>query len=80
MIYESLANLAGELHEIIVPHKLTLMQNWTYVFLILSLIAGLLGFSSLAGGIGVIGQILSLVFLTLLIVSTVSRFSNGKKL
>jgi uncharacterized membrane protein YtjA (UPF0391 family) len=49
------------------------MFNWTFTFLILALVTGVLGFSSLAGAFANIAQILSVLFLGLMIVSLISR-------
>ena len=49
------------------------MFNWTFTFLILALVTGLLGFSSLAGALAHIAQILSVLFVGLMIVSLISK-------
>ncbi|MDB6079179.1 MAG: hypothetical protein JWO82_2926 [Akkermansiaceae bacterium] len=49
------------------------MLNWTFTFLVLALIAAVLGFSSLAGAAAGIAQILSMIFLILLAVSALGR-------
>jgi uncharacterized membrane protein YtjA (UPF0391 family) len=45
------------------------MLNWTLIFLVLALIAGVLGFTSIAGGAADIARILFFAFLILLVVS-----------
>lgn len=54
------------------------MLNWTFTFLILALVAGLLGFTSLAGTAAIVAQFLFVSFLILLIVSGFSNVMNGK--
>ncbi len=49
-----------------------IMLNWTLIFLILALISGILGFTSIAGETASIARILFLAFLVLLTVSSVS--------
>ena len=41
------------------------MIFWSFIFLFLALIAGVLGFSSLAGATAVVAQVLCVVFLIL---------------
>ncbi len=47
------------------------MLRWALAFLIMALIAGVLGFGNLAGDFSVIGKVLLLVFLVLFVVSLV---------
>jgi uncharacterized membrane protein YtjA (UPF0391 family) len=54
------------------------MLLWSFIFLILALIGGLLGFSSLAGATAVVAQVLCGVFLILWVFSTV-RGLFGRK-
>lgn len=49
------------------------MHTWTFTFSILAIIAGILGFSSLAGSVAVISQALFALFLGLAIVSWVNE-------
>jgi uncharacterized membrane protein YtjA (UPF0391 family) len=58
------------------PHSI--MLNWTLTFLILALIAGLLGFTSLAGTAAVIAQTLFFIFLLLLVISAFSNALRGR--
>ncbi|MES2475897.1 MAG: DUF1328 domain-containing protein [Verrucomicrobiota bacterium] len=54
------------------------MYHWTFIFLILALVAGILGFSSLAGGAAIVAQVLCVIFLILMMVSTFSGSLGGK--
>jgi len=54
------------------------MLNWTLTFLVLALIAGLLGFTDLAGAAAGVAQVLCIVFLTLVVISAFSRMLTGK--
>ncbi|MES2657571.1 MAG: DUF1328 domain-containing protein [Verrucomicrobiota bacterium] len=54
------------------------MLNWTLTFLILALIAGVLGFTSVAGAAASIAQALFFVFLILLVVSAWGRSLHDK--
>jgi uncharacterized membrane protein YtjA (UPF0391 family) len=54
------------------------MLNWTLTFLILALIVGVLGFSSLAGAAASIAQVLFVVFLVLLVISGFNGGAHGK--
>ena len=61
------------------------MLNWTLNFLILALIAGLLGFTGIAGAAVGIAKVLFFIFLTtwilaLLAVILLSKRDNDKKL
>lgn len=49
------------------------MLQWTLVFLIVSLLAGFLGFSALAGTAALIAKVLFFVFLVLFLVSVIRR-------
>ena len=53
------------------------MLQWTITFLILALIAGLLGFTDVAGASAVIAKVLFGIFLVLLVVSALSRAVRG---
>lgn len=46
-----------------------IMLNWTFTFLILALVSGILGFTSLAGSAAGISQTLFALFIGLIIVS-----------
>jgi uncharacterized membrane protein YtjA (UPF0391 family) len=48
-----------------------LMLNWTLTFLVLALIAGVLGFTSVAGAAASIAQVLFVIFLGLLLSSAI---------
>ena len=54
------------------------MLSWALTFLILALIAGVLGFGVVAGTAAYIAKILFVVFLILLVVSALSRALRGK--
>ncbi len=54
------------------------MLNWTLTFLILALVAGLLGFTSLAGTAAVIAQTLFFIFLLLLFISALNNALRGR--
>ncbi|MEO5916790.1 MAG: DUF1328 domain-containing protein [Luteolibacter sp.] len=54
------------------------MLNWTLTFLVLALIAGLLGFTSIAGAAASIAQILFFAFVILLLVSALSSALRGR--
>lgn len=54
------------------------MLSWSVTFLILALIAGLLGFTNIAGAAVGIAKILFFVFLVLLIVSAVFGALRGR--
>lgn len=54
------------------------MLHWTLVFLVMALVAGLLGFTTIAGSAYAIAKVLFFVFLVLLIVSFFSKALRGK--
>ena len=54
------------------------MLSWTLTFVILALIAAVLGFGVLAGTFAMIAKVCFVVFLALLILSAVVRASHGK--
>lgn len=54
------------------------MLSWSLTFLVLALVAALLGFGTLAGTAASIAQILFVIFLVLLVVSALSRALRGK--
>ena len=58
--------------------KTTNMLHWTITFLILALVAGLLGFTTIAGASFGIAKVLFVVFLVLLLVSFFSNALRGK--
>lgn len=62
------------------PHTqpLKIMLGWTITFLVLAIIAGLLGFVVVAGAAAEIAKILFFIFLILLVVSALSRALKGK--
>ncbi len=53
------------------------MLQWALTFLIIALVAAVLGFGVLAGAAAQIAQILFFVFLVLLLVSLVMRLGSG---
>lgn len=55
------------------------MLNWALTFLVIALIAALLGFTSIAGAAMGIAKILSYVFLVLFLVSLVSHLFRGRR-
>jgi uncharacterized membrane protein YtjA (UPF0391 family) len=54
------------------------MLRWALTFLILALVAGLLGFFALAGLAATIAKLLLLIFVVLLIVSAFSGAVRGR--
>ncbi len=54
------------------------MLHWTLTFLVLALVAGLLGFTTIAGSAFAIAKVLFFVFLVLLVVSFFSNALRGK--
>lgn len=54
------------------------MLNWTLIFLVLALIAGVLGFTSIAGDAAAIARILFFAFLVLLVVSAAGNALRDK--
>jgi uncharacterized membrane protein YtjA (UPF0391 family) len=54
------------------------MLGWALTFLVVALIAGVLGFTSVAGAAMGIAKILFFVFLVLFIVSLVMHFVRGR--
>lgn len=54
------------------------MLHWTLVFLVLALVAGLLGFTTIAGSAFAIAKVLFFVFLVLLIFSFFGTALRGK--
>ncbi|MEW6389205.1 MAG: DUF1328 domain-containing protein [Pseudomonadota bacterium] len=55
------------------------MLNWALTFLVIALIAALLGFTSIAGAAMGIAKILFYVFLVLFLVSLVSHLFRGRR-
>lgn len=55
------------------------MLSWTLLFLVLALVAAVLGFTSVAGAALGIAQILFFVFLVLLLVSAIMHLANGRR-
>ena len=53
------------------------MHYWSFMFPVLALIAGIFGFSSLAGGTAVIAQVLCGVFLVLWMVAAFGGSVGG---
>jgi len=56
------------------------MLGWALTFLVVALIAGLLGFTSIAGTAMGVAQILFYVFLVLFVVSVVMHLVRGRGL
>ena len=54
------------------------MLSWALTFLVVALIAGLLGFTSIAGAAMGVAQILFFVFLVLFVVSLVMHLVRGR--
>ena len=54
------------------------MLGWALTFLVVALIAGVLGFTSVAGAAMGIGKILFFVFLVLFVVSLVMHLVRGR--
>lgn len=55
------------------------MLSWALIFLVIALIAGLLGFTSIAGAAIGIAKILFVVFLVLFLVSTLMHLVRGRR-
>lgn len=53
------------------------MLSWSVIFFILALIAGVLGFTAIAGAAAGIGKILFVVFLILFLISAISGAIEG---
>ena len=54
------------------------MLSWALTFLVVALIAGLLGFTSIAGAAMGVAKILFFVFLVLFLVSAVMHLVRGR--
>jgi len=54
------------------------MLRWAVTFLIIAIIAGVLGFGDIAGGATEIAKILFVVFLVLFVISLIARALRGK--
>lgn len=55
------------------------MLSWALVFLVVALIAGVLGFTSIAGAAVGIAKILFFVFLVLFVVSAIMHMARGRR-
>lgn len=55
------------------------MLSWILLFLVLALVAGIFGFTSLAGAALGIAQILFFVFLVLLLGTAIMHLANGRR-
>jgi uncharacterized membrane protein YtjA (UPF0391 family) len=53
------------------------MITWIIVFLVVSLIAGILGFTTLASGLASLAKIIFYLFLALLVISLIIGAVNG---
>lgn len=56
------------------------MLGWALTFLVVALIAGLLGFTSIAGAAMGVAQILFFVFVVLFLVSIVMHIARGRRI
>jgi uncharacterized membrane protein YtjA (UPF0391 family) len=54
------------------------MLGWALTFLVVALIAGVLGFTTIAGASMAIAKIIFFVFLVLFLVSLVAHFMRGR--
>ncbi|MDO8411453.1 MAG: DUF1328 domain-containing protein [Phenylobacterium sp.] len=54
-------------------------MSWALVFLVVALIAGVLGFTSIAGAAVGIAKILFFVFLVLFVVSAIMHMVRGRR-
>lgn len=54
------------------------MLRWALIFLVVALIAGLLGFTSIAGGAMVIAKWLFYIFVILFVVSLIMHLIRGR--
>jgi uncharacterized membrane protein YtjA (UPF0391 family) len=54
------------------------MLRWALIFLVLALVAGLLGFGGIAGAASEIARVLLYIFVALLIVSLVMHLVRGR--
>ncbi len=54
------------------------MLGWTLTFLVLAMVAAILGFGALAGAAAGIAKILFYVFLILLVISFLARAMRGQ--
>jgi len=59
------------------PLKESVMLTWTLIFLVISLIAGALGFSGVSGAAAGVARILFMVFLIALVVSLILGIVHG---
>ena len=55
------------------------MLGWTLIFLVVALLAGALGFTTIAGASFGIAKILFFIFLVLMVISIVMHVVKGKK-
>ncbi|MEO6244578.1 MAG: DUF1328 domain-containing protein [Opitutaceae bacterium] len=55
------------------------MLRWTIIFLVVALIAGLFGFTDIAGASASIARVLFYIFLFLLIISLLAGLIRGGK-
>ena len=56
--------------------KLYIMLRWTVIFLVIALIAGLLGFTGIAVGAAAFAKILFYIFLVLFLISLIGSFAR----
>lgn len=55
------------------------MLSWALTFFILAIIAGVLGFSGIAGTLAVAAKWLFIAFVVLFVITLVANFLSGKK-
>ena len=56
------------------------MLRWALIFLVLALIAGLLGFTSVAGQSMYIAKILFFVFIVIFVIGLIFSLASGKRI
>ena len=61
-------------------HKEVVMLGWALTFLVIGLIAALLGFTTIAGASFAIAKFLAVVFLILFVVMLVLGFTAARKI
>lgn len=55
------------------------MLQWALIFLVVALIAGVLGFGNIAAGASSIAQILFMIFIVLFVISLVMHLVRGRR-
>ncbi len=56
------------------------MLTWAFVFFIISVIAGVLGFGGIAAGAAVIAKVLFFIFLAIFVILLISGIAAGRKI